>query len=60
VNNHQTALIQRLQGDFVAYEREAAAVEAVTERLLDRGWEALARSRALLFSLADEQRGKLH
>jgi hypothetical protein len=50
------ATIQRLLDQHAAHERETAAVQAVTERLLNRGWEAVARSRTLLLSLEAEQR----
>jgi hypothetical protein len=42
------AVLQHMRDQLAAHEREVAAVEAVTARLLNRGWEAVRRGRLLL------------
>ena len=39
---------QHMRDRLAAHAREVAAVEAVTETLLNRGWEALRRGQLLL------------
>jgi hypothetical protein len=56
----QPGTVQHLLDQYAAHEREAAAVQAVTERLLNRGWEALARGRVLLLSLEALRQGQAH